>query len=62
MDLPEVIVPLDKCSVPIKAVVLASPGEGMSSHSAALLADGEDVTETCQVPWVGLEALPVMAM
>ena len=42
--------------------MLASPVVGMSSQSVALLAEGEDVRDTCQVPCAVIEALPVMAM
>ena len=46
----------------IKAVVLASPVEGMFSQSLAVLALGEAVSEICQVPCAAIEAFPVMAM
>ena len=46
----------------MRAVVAASPVVGISSQSAAVLAEGEAVLETCHLPWAAMEALAVMAM
>ena len=46
----------------IRAVVAARPEVGRVIQSEAVEAEGEDVLEICQTPWVAMEVLPVMAM
>jgi hypothetical protein len=46
----------------IKAEEVARPVVGISNQSAAVLAEGAAVMETCHLPWAAMEALAVMAM